>query len=146
MEACSLLGCDVWIAAALPYQLKQNRDGRRGKSFLPRSDPMEVQKFCLDDVRGPVHTIQKVAILPFSTVSVCANTSVKGHCMWVHVLTELMLGPQLPTAVVPTVTYGELHSGSSRVPICLHNLSTHVMEIPTEAVVGQSSLPTKCCL
>ena len=36
-------------------------------------------KFSLDDIRGPVHTTQKVTIPPFSTVSVHANTSVKGH-------------------------------------------------------------------
>ena len=57
--------------------------------------------------------------------------------MWVHVLMELMLGPQLPAAVVPTVTYGELHPGSSRVPICLHNLSTYTIEIPMRAMVRQ---------
>ena len=57
--------------------------------------------------------------------------------MWAHVLTELVPGPQLPAAVVLTVTYGELHLGSSRVPICLHNLSTHTLEIPTKALVGQ---------
>ena len=89
---------------------------------------MEVWKFCLDDVRGPVCTTQKVTILPFITVSVHANTSVKGHCMQVHVLTEPMPGPQLPAAVVPTVTYGEFHHWSSRVPICLHNLSTNAIE------------------
>ena len=48
-----------------------------------------------------------------------------------------MLSPQLLAAVVPTVTYGELHPGSSRVPVCLHNLSTCAMEIPAKAVVGQ---------
>ena len=57
--------------------------------------------------------------------------------MQVHVLMEPMLGPQLPAVVVPTATYRELHLGSSRVPICLHNLSVHTMEIPTKAVVGQ---------
>ena len=57
--------------------------------------------------------------------------------MQVHVLTELMPGPQLPVAMVPMATYGELHPGSSRVPICLHNLSTCAMEIPTKAMVGQ---------
>ena len=57
--------------------------------------------------------------------------------MQVHVLTELVPGPQLPAAVVPMVTYRELHLRSSRVPICLHNLSAHTMEIPTRAVVGQ---------
>ena len=50
---------------------------------------------------------------------------------------EPALGPQLPAAVVPTATYGELHSGSSRVPVCLHNLSTRAMEQPAEMVVGQ---------
>ena len=57
--------------------------------------------------------------------------------MWVHVLIEQMLGPQLPAVVVPTASYGELHPGSSRVPICLWNLSAHAMEIPTKAVVRQ---------
>ena len=63
-----------------------------------RGDPMEVRKFCLNDVRGPVHTTQKVTIPP---VSVHTNSSVKGHSMQVHVFTELMPGSQLPTAEVP---------------------------------------------
>ena len=50
---------------------------------------------------------------------------------------ELALGPQLPAAVVPTATYGELHPGSSRVPVCLHNLSAHAVDVPTKMVVGQ---------
>ena len=102
-----------------------------------KSDPMEVRKFCLDDVKGPVHTTQKITISPFSTVNIQANSIVKGHCMQVHVLMELVAGPQLPAAVVPTATYGELHPGSSRVPICLYNLNAQAMEIPTTAVVGQ---------
>ena len=36
----------------------------------------------------------------------------------VHVHTELMPCPQLPTEVLLTVTYRELHLGSWRVPIC----------------------------
>ena len=66
-----------------------------------------------------------------------ANTSVREHCLWVHVLTELALSPQLPVAVVPTATYWELHPGSSRVPVYLCNLSAHAIEVPTKAVVGQ---------
>ena len=100
-------------------------------------DPVEARKFCLNDVRGPVHTTQKVTIPPFGTVSVHANSSVKGHCMWVHVLTEPMPGPQLLATVAPTATYGELYPGSSRVLICLHNLSVHAVEISTKAVIGQ---------
>ena len=60
--------------------------------------------------------------------------------MQVHVLMELTPGPQLPRAVVPMVTYGGLHRGSSRVPICLDNLSTCSMEILTKTVVGQVAL------
>ena len=98
---------------------------------------MEVQKFQLDDVKGLVHTTQKVTIPPFSTINVWANTSVRGHCMRVHVLTEPALGPQLPAAAVPTATYRELCPGSSRVLVCLCNLSTHAVEIPTKTVVGK---------
>ena len=101
----------------------------------PESDPVEVQKFHHDDIRGPVHTTQKVTILLFSTVSVHANTSVKGHSMWVHLLMELTLGPQLPAAVVVKATYRELHPGSWRIPICLCNMSTHTVQIPTKAMV-----------
>ena len=67
----------------------------------------------------------------------CQFQGQKGHCMWVHVLMELMPGLQFPTAVVTMVTYGELHLRSSRVPICLCNLSTCSMEIPAKTVVGQ---------
>ena len=58
-----------------------------------RGDPMEVREFCLDDVRGPVCTTQKVTIPPFSTESMHDNTSVRGHCMWVHMIMEPMPGP-----------------------------------------------------
>ena len=103
----------------------------------PRIDTMEVKEFCLNNIQGHVHTTWRVTITPFSTLSVHSNTTVRWHCMQVHVLTEPMPGPQLPTAVVPTVTYRELHLGSSWVLICLCNLSAHSMKIPTKTVVGQ---------
>ena len=71
-----------------------------------QGDTVEVQKFWLNDVKCLVCTTQKVAIPPFSTINVLANTSVKGHCMWVHVLMELALGPQLPAAVYPQLPMG----------------------------------------
>ena len=57
--------------------------------------------------------------------------------MPIPVLKELALGPQLPAAVVPTATYGELHPDSSRVPVCLHNVSACAMKVPTKAIIGQ---------
>ena len=58
---------------------------------------MEVKEFCLDNVQGLVHTTCKVTLPPFGIVSVHGNTTVRGHCIWVHVLTELTPGPQLHT-------------------------------------------------
>ena len=113
------------------------KSGEKIGSFSWESNPVEVWKSQLDDPKGTVHTTQKVTIPPFHTVNVKANASIKGPCMRVHVLTEPMLGPQLPTAVMPIATYGELHPGSSRVPVSLCNLSAHAMEIPATTVVGQ---------
>ena len=60
--------------------------------------------------------------------------------MQVHVLPWPAQGPQLPTSIVPTATYGELHLGSSQVPICLRNLRVHSIEVPTKAIVGKVAL------
>ena len=49
--------------------------------------------------------------------------------MWIHELTEPVPSPQLPPAQMLTATYGELHLGSSQVPTCPCNLSTHFIEI-----------------
>ena len=76
-------------------------------------------------------------IPPFQNMTLKGNAGVKRHCMKVHVPTEPALGPQLPAAVVPIATYGELHPGSSRVPICLCNMSLLAMEVPAKPVVGQ---------
>ena len=132
MATGSFWSSHVGVTATLPRQTSSDKDrmGEGAKHSSQKANPVEVWKFSLDDIKGLVHTTQKVTILPFSTVNVHASTSVKGHCMWVHVLMELMPGPQLPAAVVPMVTYGELHPGSSRVPIYLCHLSTPAVKIP----------------
>ena len=76
------------------------------ENFSGENDPVEVQKYQLDGVKGAVCTTQKVTIPPFQTVNIKANAGVKGHCMKVHVLMDPVLSPQLPAAVVPIATYG----------------------------------------
>ena len=98
---------------------------------------MEVQRYQLDGVKGAVCTTQKVTIPPFQTLTLKGNAGIKGHCMKVHVLTEPTLGPQLLAAMVPIATYGELHPGSSRVPVCLCNMSSRTVKILAKTVVGQ---------
>ena len=111
--------------------------GEKLKNSSWENNPVELQKSQLDSIKGAVHTTQKVTIPPFHTVKVGANASVKGHCMKVHILKEPALSPLLPASVVPMATYWELHPGSSRAPVCLHNLSAHAMEIPAKTVDGQ---------
>ena len=131
-------GAVMSASLQLSYSGSGKSEMREGANYSPRkSDSVEVQKFRLDGVKGLVHTTQKFTIPPFSTINVQANTSVRRHCMWVHVLIEPALGPQLPAAVVPSATYGELCPGSSSVPVCLHNLSACAVEIPTKTMVGQ---------
>ena len=137
MVTGSFWSSHVGVAATIHSCSHKNSTGEGAKHSSQKGDPVEVQKFSLDDVKGLVYTTRKVTILPFGTINACASSSVKGHCMQVHVLTEPMPGHQLPAAVVPTVTYGELHPWSSRVPICWHNLSSHTMEIPAKAMVKQ---------
>ena len=45
--------------------------------------------------------------------------------------------------MVLTATYGELHPGSSQVPICLRNLSAHPIVIPVILVVGLNNQTVK---
>ena len=92
----------------LPHTDSKGNRGREGGHPSTGSDPTTPMNFCLDDVWEPVHTI------PLSgTISIRSNTGIQGHCMKVHVLAEPAQGPQLPTSMVPTATYGELHPGSS---------------------------------
>ena len=60
--------------------------------------------------------------------------------MWIHMLAEPAGSPQVPTSIVLTATYGELHPGSSQVPICLRNLSACPVVIPTKVVIGKVTL------
>ena len=118
---------------------KEDREVGKEVTPSPSSDPAASRRFCLDDVWGLVHTTQKVTITPFGTVSIHSHTGVQGHCMWVHMLAKPAWSLQLPTSVIPTATYGKLYPGSSRVLICLRNLSAHPIEIPTKAIVGQAT-------
>ena len=109
----------------------------KGVTLFPSSNPTASRGFCLDGVWGPVCTTQKVPIPPFGTVSIHSNTGVQGHYMWVHMLAKPTQGPQSPVSMVPTATYGELHLGSSCIPICLRNLSAQPTEVSTRVIIGK---------
>ena len=45
------------------------------------------------------------------------------------------MGPQLPTSIILTITYAEVHPGSSQMPICLRNLSAYSTVVPAKVVI-----------
>ena len=108
------------ISAVLSWSLqlphtdsKGNGKVEKGVTFSSTSDITGSREFCLDDVWGPACTTCRITIPPFGTVSIHGNTGDQGHCMQVHMLAEPACSSQLPTSLILTATYGELHPGSS---------------------------------
>ena len=61
-------------------QLSCSSSEKLAKQNLPgESDPVEVQKYQLDGVKGAVCTTQKVLIPPFQTMTLNRNAGVKGQ-------------------------------------------------------------------
>ena len=121
----------------LPHADSEGEGVGKEVTLSPSTGLTGSRGFCLDEVWGPIHTIQKVTIPPFGTVSIHGNVGVWGHCMWVHMFAEPAQGPQLPSSMVPTAMYEELHPESSCRPICLRNLCAHPIEVPAKAIVGK---------
>ena len=128
----SCLGC----CSNLPHKLN-DQAGKGGKTFLSERWPCGGEEILPWQCQrlSPQHTEGQHSPIQHSR---CAC---QFQCQRTLYLGPLAHGTdarsQLPTAVVPTATYGELHLVSSRLPICLCNLSNCTMEIPTETVAGQ---------
>ena len=121
-------------SGSLQLPCTNSKEDRSGVEVTPSpsSDPAASRGFCLDGVRGPVCTTQKITIPQFGTVSIHGHTGVWGHCMRVNVLAEPAQSPQLPVSVIPTTTYGESHPGSSRVLTCLRNFECPPLRGPCQ--------------
>ena len=76
-------------------------------------------------------TIPCLRLLVSTATQVSGDTACGSTC-----LLHLHKAPNCLPLWVPTATYGELHPGSCRVPICLRNLSAHPIEVPAKAIVG----------
>ena len=98
----------------LPHKCARE-DGGAEKRATPSTvpDPTTPKEFHLDDVQGYLCTTWRVTIPLFETINIHGKTNGWRHCMQAHVLAEAAWGPQLPTSIVPTTMYGELHQGSS---------------------------------
>ena len=92
--------------------------------------------FNLSTVKGPIITSKEVTQFPFEMQTVSSVSKVIGHIRWVHVIAE----PReqgFSNEVVATSIYSDLKSSSSRVRICLQNLTSQKVTIPAQCVIGQ---------
>ena len=87
-------------------------------------------------LKGLIATTNEVILSPFEMQTMPDISKVTGYGKQVHVITE----PKehvLSNEVVATSTYDDLKPGSSRVKICLQNLTLKMIVIPTCYVMGQ---------
>ena len=92
--------------------------------------------FDLSTVRWPLTTTMEVILSPFETQTVPGTSKVKSHVKWVHVIVE----PReqgFSNEVVTISMYCDLKPDSSRVKICLWNLTLKKIVIPTQCVMRQ---------
>ena len=125
-------------------QLSTNVQGGRGPmewatpSTVP--SPLHLRNSALDDAQGHVHMLQRVTTALFGTMNIHGKTDIQGCCMLAPCAHRTSMDPQLPTSIVSTATYGELHPDSSQVPICLKNLNACPIVIPTKVIIVKVAL------
>ena len=92
----------------------------------------------LKGVNGDVRTTKKVVIPPLETVQVHGLTKYHCHSKRIHVIADQ---PQNSFAnqLVTTSTYTELKPGSSKVTLCVQNLSAREVVLPAKSVIGTIS-------
>ena len=108
-------------------------DGGAMKGVTPSMapNPTAPKEFCLDDVHGHVVPYGGSSFLQLGpSILLDTNTSEDTTCGSICFSSDC----EAPT------TYGELYPGSSRVPICLRNLSAHPFVILTKVVVVKVTL------
>ena len=94
--------------------------------------------FTLDQVKGPVKLTKKLKIGPFDTVKVPGLTKVRNHDGRVNAIVESSIeGGHSGILAVPTYTH--LKSGSSKVQICLQNLSCRSITLKAKTIVAEVS-------
>ena len=92
----------------------------------------------LKGVNGDVRTTKKVVIPLLETVQVHGLTKYHCHSKRIHVIADQ---PQNSFAnqLVTTSTYTELKPGSSKVTLCVQNLSAREVVLPAKSVIGTIS-------
>ena len=128
----------------LPHKCVGGQGFYKWGNSLCSPKPYCTKEFHLDNVQGHIHTTRRVTIPLFGTINIHGKTDIWGLCMQVHVLAETAKGPQLPPSIVLTAKYGQVHPGSSQVPICLRNLCANPIVIPAKSFLEKSMWSTRC--
>ena len=92
--------------------------------------------FDFSTVKGQITTTKEVHLSPFEMQAVPGISKVAGHVKGVHMIAEPR-DQGLSNEVVAISVCGDLKPSSSRVKICLQNLTSKKIVIPTHCVMGQ---------
>ena len=113
--------------SSCPTNVQEGTEPLLKGHLLPQAPaPLHIRSFAWTMSRATSTPLRRSWSLHLRTVNVHSKTDVSGHCMWVHMLAELVESPQLPTSVVPTAMCAKLYPGSS--PIA--NLSEQAKCLP----------------
>ena len=94
------------------------------------------KRFRLEDAEGPVAASKAIIVPPFETIKVQGITKIRGHVKGVHVMTEAP-EKEYSNSVLTTRAYTELKAGSTRVGVCLRNMTPRTVKIPAKTVIGR---------
>ena len=92
--------------------------------------------FNLLTVKGLIITSKEVILSLFEMQTVPGVSKVTVYIKWVHIIAEPR-GQGFSTEVVATSMYSNLKPSSSRVKICLQNLTSQKVTIPAQCFIGQ---------
>ena len=96
---------------------------------------LDIPEYDLEGVKGKIHTLRKVIILPFGTTVVKGITNLLTHPKCLNVVVELILSYLEHIAMA--TSYGVLKPGRGKIDICLKNHSARQITPQKWTAVGE---------
>ena len=87
-----------------------------------------------------VKTTKDIELAPDETRLVKGYMKIEAKAQRLHVMVESLKDTQLPAEVTCSATYGEVHTGSKRVAVCLRNVGSQSVKIPAHTKIAQMQL------
>ena len=96
---------------------------------------LDIPKYDLEGVKGNIHTMREIVILPFGITVVKGIVNLTIHSKCLNVVVELVTGYSEHIAMARS--YGVLKLGRGKNDICLRNCSTKWIALPKQTPVKE---------